>query len=103
MRPTKTYALALLLFSAVLLSVAQTQPPMHVGPLGGIREPLPRLEVPPQFQRFLPKGSFLRAVIHTRMALEGETWLLINSQGIPTTLGTPASLFQFQKQASLKQ
>jgi len=76
----------LIAITAALLTVdvgvparAQVQPPLDVGAFGGRNESLPQLSVPSSLRQFIPRGAFLRAILKTQMALEGETCLLYDN------------------------
>jgi len=58
---------------------AQVQAPLHVGPFGGLQEPLPQLAIPPELKLFIPAGFVLRAVLPAMMSSPGETLFLYDN------------------------
>jgi len=50
---------------------AQVQTPLHVEPIGGVPDPLPAMDVPPELKAHIPPGFTLHAVLTTKMAPSG--------------------------------
>ena len=77
---TKVRTIALVWFLVCVPALlAQVQPPLRIGPFGGIPESLAPIKIPRELEPFVPNGCVLRAALHTRMAAKGETLFLYDN------------------------
>jgi hypothetical protein len=68
-RKARTIALGWFLVCVPAL-LGQVQPPLRIGPFGGIPESLAPIKIPRELEPFVPNGCVLRAAFRTRMAAE---------------------------------